>query len=246
MFNEERKQLIVKLVEEYGSISVQELVQKLDTSESTIRRALTELDRLHLITKVHGGAIANSERITKDVSVTVRKEMNQNEKLDIARYAASLIEPEDVVYIDAGTTTGLIFNFLEEKNITLVTNSIEHAALAASRGFTVFQPGGYIKNDTLAIVGHPACIFLKQMHFTKCFMGTNGITLKTGCTTPDATEADIKRTACEQAKNVYVVADHSKFGPISTITFCDFEDAEFITCGHIAEKYKNLDNVHIV
>lgn len=246
MFNEERKQLIVKMVEQNGRVSVQELVQKLDTSESTIRRDLTELDKMNLITKVHGGAISVTTRVTQDVSVTVRKDLNQEQKLAIARYAASLVTDDDIVFLDAGTTTGLILNYLDKKNITLVTNSIEHATMAASRGFNLLLPGGTVKKETQAIVGHTACKFIEQMNFTKCFMGTNGVTRTQGCTTPDATEAEMKRTACEHSKDVFILADNTKFGTISTVTFCKFEEAEFITDETVAEKYYLCENVTTV
>lgn len=245
MFNEERKQLIIRMVEQNGRVSVQELVQKLDTSESTIRRDLTELDKLNLITKVHGGAIPSTQRVTQDVSVTLRKDMNQEQKIGIARYAAGLIQENDVIFLDAGTTTSHLLNYVTISNFTLVTNSIEHAQQAANRGFKVFLPGGYLKNDTQAIVGHTACKYLEQMHFTKCFMGANGITRSQGCTTPDPTEAEFKRTACEHGKDVFILADHSKFGTISTVTFCDFEEAELITDRGVADKYRLCENVFI-
>lgn len=111
------------------------------------------------------------------------------EKKRIARYAASLIEPEDFVYLDAGTTTAHMLDYIAEDRVTFVTNAVAHAQRLAMRGIKVLLVGGELKASTEAIVGSQAMQTIQNYHFTKGFFGTNGVTKKCGCTTPDVTFA---------------------------------------------------------
>lgn len=125
MLGEERQQAILAAVEQRHSVSVQELMQLLDISESTIRRDLNALDKEGRLVKVHGGAMAIGGSFhVKDDAVEYRKEINREEKIEIARYAAALIKDQDVVYMDAGTTTELMIDYITAKNVIFVTNSL--------------------------------------------------------------------------------------------------------------------------
>ena len=89
--------------------------------------------------------------------------------------------------------------------------------------------GGELKSSTEAVVGNQAIRTIQEYHFTKGFFGTNGVTRRSGCTTPDVNEAVIKKTAMEQCRQCYVLCDASKFNSISSVTFADFEKPIFIT-----------------
>ena len=114
MLSEERHKLILEKLERESVVYLNDLVKYLNTSESTIRRDLIALDKAGLLKKVHGGATLLKEISinTTDDIVENRKTLNIDEKLKIAEYAASLIEDNDLVYIDAGTTTELMINFI--------------------------------------------------------------------------------------------------------------------------------------
>ena len=106
MLAEERFSRILSIIEAEGSATIQELMTALDASESTVRRDLITMDENGLLTKVHGGAIARRPSVsTHDEDVRNRKTMNAEQKNAIAKYAASLIRPDDFVYLDAGTST---------------------------------------------------------------------------------------------------------------------------------------------
>ena len=125
MLAEERFHEIIRLVNERKTMTVQELTELLDSSESTIRRDLTELHKRHQLVKVHGGATAlQMGYTTKDEAVSVRKDMNMEEKQRIAKYAAERIEKNDFVYVDAGTTTGCLIDWICEQGAVFVTNGI--------------------------------------------------------------------------------------------------------------------------
>ena len=118
MLAEERFAKIISIVEREGSVTIAELMTELSASESTIRRDLNSLDASGALTKVHGGAIANNVVVnTMDENYVNRSGLNKEEKSIISKYAAKLIKPNDFVYIDAGTTTSLLIDYITEKKL---------------------------------------------------------------------------------------------------------------------------------
>ena len=161
---------------------------------------------------------------------------NVEQKVVIARYAAHLISDYDVVYLDAGTTTELMIDPMLNRNAMYVTNAIGHARKLAALGCTVYLLGGEFKGTTDAIVGEEAVLSIAKYNFT------NGVTVEQGFTTPEVKEALIKRRALAQTKDAYILADASKFGEISTVTFGDFADATVLT-DQINKKYRDFSNI---
>ena len=127
MLAQERFERILEILREKQSVTVVELTEKLNTSESTIRRDLTELNRQGLLIKVHGGATAIKSVLSREEEVITKSKKHQEEKRKIAKYAASLINKEDIVYLDAGTTTEMMLDYLREYDVIYVTNGITHA-----------------------------------------------------------------------------------------------------------------------
>ena len=243
MLAEERFSRILSIIEAEGSATIQELMTALDASESTVRRDLITMDENGLLTKVHGGAIARRPSVsTHDEDVRNRKTMNAEQKNAIAKYAASLIRPDDFVYLDAGTTTGLMLEYLEGVKAAFVTNAVSHAQTLAKMGIRVYLIGGELKSSTEAVVGSQAMQMIQMYHFTKGFFGTNGITRREGFTTPDTSEAIVKSTAMKQCKDVYILTDKSKFGEVSSVTFGGFTDAKILT-EEIPEEYQDSKNI---
>ncbi|WP_250278386.1 DeoR/GlpR family DNA-binding transcription regulator [[Clostridium] colinum] len=230
MIANERYLKILNLLNSKGSITINEIVDLLNISESTVRRDLNTLDKEKKLIKVHGGAISNkSIYVTQEESLNHKKFINQDEKKEIAKKASTLIKPNDFVYIDSGTTTYEMTNFITEKSATYVTNSIPIAQNMIEKNFNVFILGGKIKPNTQAIVGSFAKECIKNFNFTIGFFGTNGISLKNSYTTPDIEEADIKKIAINKSNKVFVLCDSSKFNLVSSITFANIEDACIIT-----------------
>lgn len=244
MLGEERQQAILAAVEQRHSVSVQELMQLLDISESTIRRDLNALDKEGRLVKVHGGAMAIGGSFhVKDDAVEYRKEINREEKIEIARYAAALIEDQDVVYMDAGTTTELMIDYITAKNVIFVTNSFAHAKHLSQKGYTTHVLGGEFKPITEAIVGEEAIISLDKYNFTKGFWGANGVTRVNGFTTPDVKEAMVKKKSMQKTKERYVLCDSSKFGEICSISFAEFKSARIITTKIENNEYRGMKNI---
>ena len=159
----------------------------------------------------------------EDSEVSARRIQNSDEKIKIAKYAASLINEGDLVYIDAGTTTEYMIEYITAKDATFVTNALSHAVGLARKGFKVYIIGGLIKSVTEAIIS------LSKYNFTKGFFGTNGLSSDRGFTTPDVREADIKNFAMRRCAKKFVLCDSSKFNKISKATFAAGSDITVIT-----------------
>ncbi len=230
MFTEERFNIILQELKTKGIVSVTELVKLLDASESTVRRDLNALHNEGLLKKIHGGAISIGDNTSKhDYKVNVRKTLNVEEKQLIAKKAASFITDNDVIYLDAGTTTELLIDYIETNNILVVTNGIVHAKKLLEKGIKTFMLGGEVKAVTEAIVGSNAVEDLKKYNFSKGFFGSNGVSNKSGYTTPDINEAMVKAEAIKRCNESYVLADESKLDEVSFITFGNISDSVLIT-----------------
>lgn len=251
MLTERRQEEIVRLVYERESITVAELKEILHASESTIRRDITVLDKAGRLTKVFGGAIAfhTSQMVNKELSMIQKQELQTEEKQAIARYAASLIEPNDCVFLDAGTTTGWMIEYIRESAAVYVTNALSHAKRLADKGFRVIMIGGEAKSATDAVVGTEAVLNLQKYHFSKGFFGANGVERMSGFTTPDANEAMVKQVAVKntQIEHRYFLTTASKFGEVYAVTFAGFEGGVILTedrCSEQLPKSMRIINVN--
>ncbi len=244
MLTEERYAKILKLLDEKGSVTVQELKEFLDTSESTIRRDLNALAAAGKLLKVFGGAVAfDGGYDTQDAYVAQREKVNIEEKKAIAAYAAGLIRPDDFVFLDAGTTTGYLPDYVTEKSAVFVTNAPGHASKLAAAGMKVYLIGGELKPSTEAVAGNEAVENLEKYHFTIGFFGANGVSQREGFTTPDLSEALVKRKAMENTRSCFVLCDHDKLGKVSSVTFGAFSGASVITDCIAQENYRTCENV---
>lgn len=230
MLTEERFAKIVKIVNQEGTVTVLELAQAIGISESTIRRDLNQLDKLGRIRKVHGGATA-AVLMSDEHERNMQEKYSRNieEKRAIAAYAATLVHPNDFVFLDAGSTTEQMAEYLEENTAFYVTNGITLAQKLAARGFKTMLLAGRVKASTDAVIGMEAVSSLARYHFTRGFFGTNGITVAEGFTTPDLEEAANKRAAMEHCRQCYVLADNSKFDTLSNVSFGELSKAKIIT-----------------
>ena len=194
MLTQERHNKILELLTKQDTVTVGELSQGLETSESTIRRDLVTLDKMGKVKKVHGGAAAIHRVSTVfEEDVTTKSALNVTEKEAIGRVAAGLVTNDDFVFIDAGTTTAAMIDFIYDNvRATFVTNGIVHAKKLIQKGLKAYIIGGQIKLTTEAVVGTEAINNLRKYNFTKTFIGTNGISVKGGYSTPDVEEAAVK------------------------------------------------------
>ena len=235
-----RLEKILELVEKKEYVSLHELMEQTLSSESTIRGDLVYLEKEGKIIRLHGGAksINSNESSLFELSMNQKESLNRNEKELIAKYASKLIKDNSLIYIDAGTTTSCLCDYINSKNCIFVTNSMTIAQKLKKRDYKVYVTGGEIKLNTDAFVGSFPIETIKRFTFDLGFFGTNAISLKQGFTTPDYEEAVIKKTALSQSLKAYVLADSSKIGFEQGVRFAKFEEAILITNKVNKEEYK--------
>lgn len=225
-------------------VRLDDLVSLLDTSESTVRRDLDELESERKLHRIHGGAEL-PHSLQEEFTNQQKSIKNIQEKMQVARKAASLISNDDVIFVDAGTTNELLLGYLNQDNLTVVTNSIHHAAKLVDKNIQTIIIGGHVKKSTDASIGAVAYEQIKQLNFDKAFLGINGID-EEFLTTPDMEEAVIKKTVIENARKLYVVTDSSKIGRVSFAKVDKIENATIITnqsSGALMKKIKENTRV---
>ncbi|WP_338473115.1 DeoR/GlpR family DNA-binding transcription regulator [Niallia sp. XMNu-256] len=248
MLTPERHALILHLLKEKNIVKLQELVDATNTSESTIRRDLIQLEEEKKLKRIHGGASRLQGKL-QEPSMKEKSSKNLQTKQKIAHYAASLIEEGDSIYIDAGSTTTEMINFFPSKEIVVVTNGLMHLNQLLDKGIPTYVIGGFAKAKTKAVIGRGAIESLEQYRFDKCFIGVNGIHPQYGYTTPDQEEAILKEKAISLSREAYVVSDNSKFSEVSFAKIADLSKAVIITNEieqELEQTYSSLTNIKVV
>ncbi|MEH7332206.1 DeoR/GlpR family DNA-binding transcription regulator [Neobacillus drentensis] len=228
MLTPERHRIILQLLKEKSVVKIQEIMDITNTSESTIRRDLSQLEEQKFLKRIHGGASRLQGKL-QEPSMSEKSSKNLHEKRLIAKYAASLVEEGDSIYLDAGSTVIEMIEFLPFKNIVVVTNGLMHLKPLLNKGISTYLIGGLIKPNTSAFIGRGALASLDLYRFDKCFMGVNGIHPQFGFTTPDQEEAMVKQKAISLSREAYVLADNTKFAEISFAKIADIHEASIIT-----------------
>ena len=228
MLTPERHRIILQLLMEKSIVKIQEIMELTNSSESTIRRDLSLLEEQRFLKRIHGGASRLQGKL-QEPSMVEKSTKNLQEKRQIAKYAASLVEEGDCIYLDAGSTVFEMIDFLHIKDIVVVTNGLMHVQALITKGIPIFTLGGYVKPKTNAFVGRGALASLELYRFDKSFMGVNGIHPQFGFTTPDQEEALVKEKAISLAREAIVLADSSKFSEVSFAKIADIHKAAIIT-----------------
>ncbi len=213
VFVEERHQKILELLRQDGKIWVDALAEAFGVSSPTIRADLAALEQRRLLRRTHGGAIS-LETTLYEPPFGVRERDRHEEKRRIAQAAASRVRDYETILLDAGTTVHEIARFIRERRgLTVVTNSLP-AAFDLADGSTVHVVliGGQVHSDRRATLGPLATEFLRDMHVDHAFIGVNGVSEEAGWTVIDFDAVQLKRAMMARAREVVVVADHSKIG----------------------------------
>ncbi|MBM4761252.1 DeoR/GlpR family DNA-binding transcription regulator [Bacillus sp. B15-48] len=237
MLEPERHQKILEALKNKNTVKLQELVELTNSSESTIRRDLTQLEQRNLLKRVHGGAARLQGNLTEP-TMTEKSSKNLQAKNQIAQFAAKLVEEGESIYLDAGSTILEMIPYLPS-NIVVVTNGLTHANELLEKEIKTYLIGGFIKPTTKAMVGRGAVDSLEKYRFDKCFLGVNGIHPQYGYTTPDQEEASIKQMALSLARESFVLADESKFSEVAFAKIAELSEASIIT-DHLSAEAEEL------
>lgn len=237
MYGIERKTAILELLNKNARVDVQELSRYFDLSESTIRRDLKELEESQLLKRTHGGAVL-FQSVTFEPSFIEKEVQFQIEKKAIAKEAAKCIQNGESILLDSGTTTFYLAQELRNfSSLQVVTNSILCAnELKDVPGIEVVLCGGFLRSETLALVGPLAEICFDQIRVDKSFIATNGVDVQNGLTTPNLTEASTKKKMIECAEKVILITDHSKIGQVTFARFADIHEINYLITDNAAPK----------
>ncbi len=229
MYAPERYRSIVERVMGMGRASVVDLADDLDVTPETIRRDLSELERQGLVRRVHGGAVPAGS-VGFEPSVDSRNQVLIAQKDRIARAAIAELPQAGAVIVDSGTTTGRLISIIpDDRELTIVTDSVSHAlALANKINVTVMLLGGRVRGRTLATVDQWALAALETVYADVALIGTNGLSIERGLTTPDQSEAMVKRAMLASAKRKVILADHSKINEDHFAHFGDLTDIDLL------------------
>jgi DeoR family fructose operon transcriptional repressor len=225
----ERQQAMTQLVRERGRISVVELAERYDVTTETVRRDLSILEDRHLIRRVHGGAVPADALTLIEMGLPDRDVSRIEQKQRIAAAAVDLLPRADsTVLIDAGSTTARLARLLPPNlRITVITHAVPIAAqLAGSPQIELHLLPGRVRRHTHAAVGPETVDALNAIRAEIAFVGTNGISVGHGLSTPDRTEAAVKRAIIDRARRVVVLADSSKVGVERTMKFAELSDID--------------------
>ena len=229
MYAPERYRSIVERVRGKGRASVSDLAEDLSVTPETIRRDLSELERQGLLRRVHGGAVPAGS-VGFEQSVDSRARVLVEEKNRIAKAALGEIPQAGAVIIDSGTTTSRLIQLIpDDRELTVITDSVAHALALSNRlNITVMLIGGRVRGRTLATVDQWAIDALNSVYADVALVGTNGISIERGLTTPDQPEAAVKRAMLNSAKRKVILADHTKFGDDHFAQFGAISDIDVV------------------
>jgi len=216
LFAEERRYEITKMLSENTKLLIPALCEYFEVSPATIRNDLRALERKGALKRTHGGAIPVSKAGFEPAHSSKEVE-NLNEKRRIAAYAATLIEDNDTILLDTGTTTMELAKLLPAKsNLTIVTNDLKIALLLEeSTDAAIHFLGGSLRRNFHYTMGASAITQVCTLNVDKAFMATNGLCANKGFTTPVLDLANLKKAMIKTANMVVVMADSRKLGRVA-------------------------------
>lgn len=224
IINQRQQQILDRMALD-GEVKIAELKDTFDVTEMTLRRDLEKLELMGLLRRTFGGAIL----VGKDIALQDRTGIMMDEKMSIGQLAAQLVKSGDSIFLDGGSTTLQVAKFLKsDMNITVVTNALNIAAELQAKQISTIVVGGMLLDKTSTLVGPIAAGSIAQMAFDRVFIGTTGVSIKHGFSNSNMHEAEIKRLVIEQASEVNIVMDHTKYGLRDLFSFAALEAVDRI------------------
>ncbi len=244
MKTEPRREQILNLLEEIGTLNVGDLADRFAVSVVTIRKDLDELESEGFLQRTFGGAVF-SHRSRFNRSFFERVQIHRQEKRAIAAAALEYIKDGDTIILDAGTTTLALAQLLKEqvKSAFIITCSVPVALELSSAGYDILLLGGLVRNKSLALLGRETLTILDRYSADKAFLGSSGFTAEKGHSTPNPDDAQIKEAIMRVSDETYVLVDSSKYGHNCLTSFTRLCDVDLtITDSHLSSsKAKTLE-----
>ncbi|MDR0667361.1 MAG: DeoR/GlpR family DNA-binding transcription regulator [Prevotellaceae bacterium] len=234
----QRHRYILERLRKEGEVRVVDICNDLDVSQVTIRKDIKLLVRKNLLFRSHGSISLLDPYLTRDVSVREKELIKVDEKIRIARKAASLIDDMDAIIIASGTTVLYLAKQLEAKQqLTVLTSALNVATvLCQNPTIEVIQLGGIVRKTSTSVNGPFIQQMLSQFSCSKLFLGVDGIDLEYGCTTSNLMEANANQHMIAAVQRTIILTDSSKFGKRGFGRICSFDKVhQIITDDKVSE-----------
>lgn len=229
MLSVERREAILKLMQQKRTVSVESLSERFFVSEATIRRDLERMAKENLIKRTYGGAVL-LDGSSSDIPLPLREGENAGPKERLAAEAAGLLRSGNTVFLDSSSTVSRLVPRLSAlSGLTVVTNALKTALkLGEYRGARVYCTGGLVRDNSISVVGTAARDFLATYHADFLFFSCRGFSFDTGVTEASEEEAGIKRQMIRSAATRVLLCDKSKMGHTYFATICGLEDIDVL------------------
>ncbi|MGO3152804.1 MAG: DeoR/GlpR family DNA-binding transcription regulator [Galactobacter sp.] len=227
-FGDERRYEILQKVRVDGRVEVASLATEYGVSTETVRQDLNQLQDSGMLRRTHGGAV-RVEKSLAEQAVAERTSFS-DEKRRIAEAAVRLVPETGSIFIESGSTLQLLADSIpQDYELTVFTNSLPAAvSMAAKPSLTVVTLGGRVRRLTLGEVDNFALRSLEEIHVDVAFLGTNGLSIEQGLTTPDSAEAEVKRRTLSVGTQTVLLADRSKVDAVSVWRYGAVEDLDVL------------------
>ena len=224
MLKEERHQFILEKLNKSGIIKVADLTDELEATEMTIRRDLRFLEDKGLLIRIHGGARLKEYIRFEELSPNEKRSINTQHKIEVAKIAASLISDNDNIYIGPGTTTEYMYDYIEARNVKIITNCLNiFEKFKDDDKFDVILVGGRLRKKTSTFVGAFANETLSKIRVKMAFIGANGIS-DNNIMTSNEEEGESQRIIINNSMERYLMCDCSKIEKEDFYTLYKLED----------------------
>lgn len=230
-----------QFISECEFATVKELCNKFKIHPNTARADIKELVEKGIAEKRYGGVAYVTSKLP--VSFFERKRKNPLYKERIGETAASLLNEDDVIFVDSGTTTLMLFRNQEKlpKHITVITNNLDVLNWTArNTEYTVFVLPGKVSRRLNALASLETIESLKSYNIEKAFIGARGISLKGELSSTSSIDAKIKSTVLEVSKTVILMADSTKMDQSAIFNFASLDDVDCWVCEKSTDKIKTL------
>jgi DeoR family transcriptional regulator, L-fucose operon activator len=232
----DRQRRILELLHGAGSLRTTETAVELGVTDETVRKDFEQLEKRGDLIRTHGGA-SRPDKTREDLPFTERQAVRRDEKLAIARLAASRIQANETIFLDASSTVLTLTGFLPDLPLTILTNALHvFTALADRQNLDLICTGGMFDSKSRSFVGLTAEKALQRYNIHRMFFSGNGLHLDRGVSESNARQAAFKERVIESAQDVVFLADHSKLGQKSAFFFAGVSDLSCVITDKAADR----------
>ena len=250
MYSNERWDLILKLLQQKGQVTVEELVDSIGVSVATVRRDLLRMEENKLLTRTRGGAKeykdiydfkskprknifeenASGLQYATNYRFAEKLQENKEQKLRIARCAARQVRDGESIFIDASSSTYYMIDYITAADVIILTNGLTHLQKIAEKGFETYVLGGTLNGSRGNIeLNADSLLRMQKINFDRAFIGMNGVDITSGYTTSSMVDYNMKRLIIGQSKEVYVLGTSDKIGTTHFVSYAKLDEATLIT-----------------